>query len=294
MNNNNTQEVNVQARQLDDLSTALINLGVTVVKKNPVISASYVLGILLCLFFTGLSLTNEQTSDFEKDLRRLDYAAVADADYDFRVAEQAYKAKKGWFSCDSMCQDRKIQMEEAFRNLKYLEAENEKKLSNAKSKMGILSEVGVTETRELFWTRFGQGKQFASSRTKWDALFMGIGAMRRDENMISFLLRLLMTTLFNFTIGMFGAVIGFMWTLYSVIQSYQASFIVAFPYFILASLAALSFAMTFVIGIYGAAAGVVYVGAKAMASNLRLQGAGGARQQRVPMGAHYNTRQHYN
>lgn len=281
-----------QARQLDDASTALARIGVEIVKKHPVISTSYVIGLLLCFFFTGFSISQEQRNAFDQNVRRIDYAALDEADYQYREAEYMYRQSKGWFSCDSICQTRKSIMEDALNTVKSLEKQNEKKLSDAKAQVGIFSEIGVAETRDLFWTRFGQGKQFAQRQTKWDALFMGIGAMRRDETMISFLLRLLISSLFNFTIGMFGTVIGFMWSLYSVIRTYQESILVALPYFAIASLAAISFALTFIIGLYCAAAGTVYVGAKVMASNLRIQGNDPYRQQRVPMGAH--TRHHYN
>ena len=45
------------------------------------------------------------------------------------------------------------------------------------------------------------GKNFATRQTKWDALFMGIQAMGRDEHLISYLFRLLLTMAFNFTFG---------------------------------------------------------------------------------------------
>jgi multisubunit Na+/H+ antiporter MnhG subunit len=79
---------------------------------------------------------------------------------------------------------------------------------------------------------------------------MGISAMGRDEKLPSYLLRLVITVVSNFTIGMIGAVIGFMWSLYAVIQSYKASILVALFYFMLASMAAIAFAMTWIIGDY--------------------------------------------
>ena len=50
----------------------------------------------------------------------------------------------------------------------------------------------VTTCRHMlrqFWTRFSQGKGFAQRQTKWDALFMGISAMGRDESFVNYLLR---------------------------------------------------------------------------------------------------------
>jgi hypothetical protein len=45
------------------------------------------------------------------------------------------------------------------------------------------------------------GKNFASRQTKWDALFMGIRAMGRDESIVSYAFRLILTMAFNFTLG---------------------------------------------------------------------------------------------
>jgi hypothetical protein len=127
---------------------------------------------------------------------------------------------------------------------------------------------------------------------------MGMRAMGRDENILSYLLQLILTMAFNFTIGlslppsspapppppspaigMIGAVIGFLWSVVSVIRSYQAPLYSAVIFFGLAALAAVAFAVTWIIGLYLAAAGTVYVGAKVIAANLRIEDAAG-RQQR--------------
>ncbi len=68
--------------------------------------------------------------------------------------------------------------------------------------------------------------------------------MGRDEKLISYLFRLLLSFLFNFTIGVTGAVVVFIFNLYSLIQTFQANALASFLFFTLASLAAVSFAMT--------------------------------------------------
>lgn len=116
-----------------------------------------------------------------------------------------------------------------------------------------------------------------------------------------------MNVLFNFTLGVCGAVIAFIFryfthnsriiildfvlhifhisihhfvftcyslflpSLYSLIQSYRESLLLAAPFFLAASLAAISFALTWLITLYFATAGTVYVGAKFIASNMRLE-----------------------
>jgi hypothetical protein len=137
----------------------------------------------------------------------------------------------------------------------------------------------------MFWTRFTQGKQFATTQSKWDAMFIGISAMGRDEKMIEYIMRLVMRVLINFTIGVFGAVVAFIYSLVALVSSYKASLPSAFVFFSLASVAAISFAMTWIVGLYLATAGTVFVGAKLIASNMRIQDGGAAGpQQRVPYG----------
>jgi hypothetical protein len=152
-------------------SGALINLGVTVAKKNPVIVSSYVVGLLLCLFFSGISLTLDQRAGFEKDLSAIDYVSLDEATTRYEVAYERYRHSQGFFSCDERCQGHKRVMEEHKREMMELQAQADAQMSDAKSKLGspslsitchshylgIFSEVGVGETRDLFWTRFGQG-----------------------------------------------------------------------------------------------------------------------------------------
>ena len=77
-------------------------------------------------------------------------------------------------------------------------------------------------------------------------------------------------------------VIAFMLSVYSVISSYQAGLVEGLTFFGFASLAALSFAVTWLIAFYASAAGTVYVGAKVIAANLRLEsGQRGVRRESV-------------
>jgi hypothetical protein len=77
----------------------------------------------------------------------------------------------------------------------------------------------VGETRDLFWSCFNGGKKFAKRSSYYDMIFMGMGSMvmGRDENLMEFLLRWGMQVLFNFTIGLCGALVGFYWYLWGLI-----------------------------------------------------------------------------
>lgn len=188
-------------------------------------------------------------------------------------ANLLYTSNKGWlpWSCDNVCKQYYNEMLEK-KQLYDLEVKSHNsQLSNAKATVGILSDVGIEETREMFWKRFAQGKGFATRQTQWDAMFYGIRSMSRDENILSYIVKIFFSLIMNLTIGMIGTVIGFIFSLYNIIITYQANLIIATLFFIFASLAAVSFACTWLIGIYVAAAGTVYVGAKLIAANMRLE-----------------------
>ena len=90
---------------------------------------------------------------------------------------------------------------------------------------------------------------------------------------MSYVFRALMSVLMNITIGIFGAVVSFIWCLYGLIVTYQANIATALVYFMFASVAACSFGMTFVVGMYLVTAGTVYVGAKLISTQYRLEAA---------------------
>ena len=183
-----------------------------------------------------------------------------------------YQNSQGWFwSCNEQCQQYKTvfqQDKSFFYEIKKLEKE---KISQAKGSVGIFSEYGVAETRYMFNDQFAKGRKFAKRQSQWDALFMGIQAMGRDESIINYSLRLLVNVLFNFTIGVIMALIGFLWNLYSFIIEYKANIWVAISFFMLSSLAAFSFAFGWLIAIYFAAAGTVYVGGRFLVAHMRVQ-----------------------
>lgn len=232
------------AREIDRASTVLINAGVRVVKNNKLKVGGYVLGLLLCLFFSGWKVTDTQRAEYYHELEKVDHTALYETSNLLNDAYNGYHRSKGWFSCDAVCQSYKNDMQNFQRQYDMLKKDEAAKIATAKSKLGIFSEYGVEETRNLFWERFGQGKGFAQRQTKWDALFMGMSAMGRDEKLVSYLLRLVMSFLFNFTIGVVGAVVVFICNLYSLIQTFQASFLTGLVFFSFATLAAVSFAMT--------------------------------------------------
>ena len=256
---------------IDRMSTALIDVGISTVKRNPVKTGLYLLGLLLCLFFNGLELEQSQVQEYENDMRDVDFSLTDVAFEAMQRANSEYRRSAGWFTCDARCESLKANYQLEQSKYRILLNQEREQMREAKSKVGIFSVYGVAETRNVFdqyWTR---GKRMAANQSRWDALFIGISSMGRDEGLIDYILRVVMNVLFNFTIGLIGTVITFIWSLYEVINAYKTPLIHGFFFFLLASLSAISFALSYAIAIYMAAAGTVYVGAKVIASNMRLE-----------------------
>jgi len=264
-----------QARRIDDISTVLVDAGIRAVKRNPIPVGAYILGILICLCFSGFKPSVPALEHFEEKMNNVDYSSLEKITIDLDYAQHEYRRSKGWFSCDTYCQRNKNHLDSVQKEYNMIKSKFDKDISDAKAGLGIFSDSGVSETRDLFWLRFSQGKGFATRQSKWDALFMGIGAMSRDEGMLSYIMRLVMSVVFNFTLGMIGAVVGFIVSLPSMLYAYQVPLFYGFVFFFMASLAAMAFAATWLLGLYAATAGAVYVGAKIAASNMRLEGGGG-------------------
>jgi hypothetical protein len=196
-----------------------------------------------------------------------------------QVAHRDYYNSKGYFfRCDDECQWKKKAYEAAEAAYNRLKAEEVANLSDAKGKLGIFSEVGVQEARDLFWQRFEAGKGVARRQTKFDAIFYGFRAMTRDENLLSYIFSMILNVLFNFTMGVLMTVITFIFSVIGVIRSYQASLLSGLVFFAGAALAAGAFAMTWLLILYVGTATTVYAASKLIAANMRIEN-GNARQQ---------------
>ena len=140
-------------------------------KRHKVISGSYIFGILFILLIgSGTKLSLDQTKRYNHIMNTVDLEAEYQASSRYASAEQNYRATKGWFSCDQLCQRNKRRMEDAERILKGVREEGNARMSDAKSVAGIFSEVGVDEVKDSFWNYFSKGKNFAKRQTMWDAL----------------------------------------------------------------------------------------------------------------------------
>jgi len=275
-----TAEQRLAVRQVEDVGAHLINVGIHAVRKNPIKMGFWCLGLLICVFFNGIQVSDQQLAAYESaQVRAGEFSGdINDASRKMWDSDVAYRNSQGWFwSCNQQCQVKKSAYLEDKREYDEWKSKEREALRNAKAAVGLFSPFGVGNARHLFNDQFQRGKSFAARQSKWDALFLGFRAMARDESFVNYAFSLLFNLLVNFTIGVMGALLGFLWNLWSLVVEYRASIITAIAFFFLASLAAFSFAAAWLAGLYAAAAGTVYVGAKFVAANMtRLEdGRGG-------------------
>lgn len=263
------------ARELDQSSTALIRMGERFVRRNPIKVSLYFLGVILCLFFSGFSVSEQQRAAYTAEFQKIDHAEIARVETEMEMAYRNYYRNKGWFfTCNAACKETKSIYDSWRREFEALKKQETKQIATAKSKLGLLSEYGIEETKDVFWHRFAAGKTFAKRQSMFDMLFLGVGAMSRDDSFLEYVVRVVLNVLMNFTIGVFMAVVTFIFSLYSIIASYQASFLTGSIFFFGASLAAISFALSWIVGLYCFAAGAAYVGFTVAKGALRLEGGG--------------------
>eukprot|EP00516_Mucochytrium_quahogii_P003425 CAMPEP_0203757070 /NCGR_PEP_ID=MMETSP0098-20131031/10221_1 /ASSEMBLY_ACC=CAM_ASM_000208 /TAXON_ID=96639 /ORGANISM=" , Strain NY0313808BC1" /LENGTH=215 /DNA_ID=CAMNT_0050649183 /DNA_START=101 /DNA_END=745 /DNA_ORIENTATION=- len=196
---------------VDDVSTALIRHGVAFAKRHYVMTSAYIVGVVIMLFAGGFAVSMEQEQKYERILSQIDLKRMHRAQVAAQNAEYNYRESKGWFSCDNHCMANYEEYQLNLARLAEVEKEFAEIQSEAKSVVGVFSEYGVQEVRDLFWSQFAGGKDFAKRSSWWDLIFMSIGSMGRDESLMEFALRFLMNMLMNFTIGLVGALIGFYW-----------------------------------------------------------------------------------
>ena len=282
-----------EAIPLPDLSLSKVMTGAgNFVKQHKTISTSYLLGIILLLFGTGFKVTQQQASSYDAVMSSIDYGQQEEAYATLYRAKQQYNARAGWFgSCNSRCMPYKQKMQQAQATFDALKRQEAEISSRAKQEVGIMSQYGVQETRDLFWGTFAGGKEFAKRQSWWDMIFTGL-RWGKDEELFSVVLRWLVQLLFNFTLGMIGALVAFVWQLWGLITTYSPDPATGLFFFVLASVSATACVVTYLLGLYGAAAGSVAVVAKAIVDhNHRIGADPRAQRQRMEYQQQYQQQQ---
>jgi hypothetical protein len=285
------QPQQVQIREFEKLSTALITLGVQTIKKNPVKVGLYALGMLIFLFFQGLKISATQRAEYNQQLSKLDTDTLNSLENEMVSAYNHYYSLRWNYiiyeSCSGECLHWKNLYHEKKLNFQSFEKQENDKIALAKSKLGIFSEYGVDETRTVFQNSFQFGKRIATRQTQWDFFMntfsMGLGGFggggygnnRRDDAFLMYIIKMIVSAVFNFTMGMVISLFNFVFKLPALLASFQVGYLTGFTFFGLATLAAMSYLLTWLLGFYCLMAGGVYVGVKLVAANMRIENGGG-------------------
>ena len=145
-------------------------------------------------FAVGFAVTPEANARYEHHLSKIDFEKTYQARELVDRRYETYYHSKGWFfSCDEVCTSNYAHLQAAQAQLSEVEAQDYAKLSDARAEVGIFSEYGVAEARDMFWDKFEDGKNFAKRMTTYDAIGAGL-TMSRDESLVSVGVRILMST----------------------------------------------------------------------------------------------------
>lgn len=265
----------------NEIAMFLGRAGVNFAKRHYVLTSTWILGLILLQFATGFAPSETSLKEYGDIMDSIDDERLMTAQENVWNADRAYYASKGWFSCDAACNRNYNRLKKAQRILDEIKAQDAAVVAEAKSKIGIYSDVAVQETRDLFWSTFSKGKAFAKRSSWYDMIFMSLGSMHRDESFFSVLIRWLFQLAINFTLGLIGAFTAFVWYLWDVVTSYKPDSFSALLFFALATITAFSVVATYLVGLYAATAGTAYVVVKTVGPNMRIGDGGRARRQYI-------------
>jgi hypothetical protein len=165
----------------------------------------------------------------------------------------------------------------AQKRVQTLQRERDLILRDAKSALGLWSEAGLEESRELLWQNFESGKVFARRQTLFDSIFTLFDSREKDWFFI--LIQILFTALVNYTIGTVISVFTFVFSLPSLLSSFAPSLPSALAFFSVSVLAACSLVATYLALLYLAGAAVVATTAHfVVLQRQRIEAGGGGRR----------------
>lgn len=258
----------------------------------------WMVGLFCMLYASAPVPTTEAMRDEFADL--MDQADSVDG-YQQAYQKLSYIEEKiyqhdGWFigsEARAIVNDLKTERRRAYDDFARLDYKREELRREAFNVVGLWSEYGINEARQLFWDCLEKGKGFARRSTMWDMIF-GL-AMGRDEGIGAFIVRVIINFVFNVTMGLIGAILAFMYYLYSMVLMYKASMASGLLFFGVMLLAGISMAFVYIFVIYGAVAGAGYFVVRT-AVNAQIREGEGRGQQRAARGIAYGQhtqRPHY-
>lgn len=274
--------VNQVQRHASDNSNVIeinvFNVAKGFVQRHPAKVSLYVIGLVLMLFFQGFAITATQRQSYFQELTKLDSIldtkSNLEQQLDLAYLDYNQNRKYSFFffeKCDTpICQSAKHHYLQMKQEIFATEKQEEQIRSNAKTKLGVLSEYGIDEIKTTFYSSLGFGKRFAKNQSKYDFIYSMIQSMfissSRDEAFLVYVIRFIMTVVFNFTLGMVLALISFAYSLVSVLRSFQVGYIDGLFYFGMGLIAATSYIITWLAGFYLLTGGAIYLGIKAVGS----------------------------
>jgi hypothetical protein len=270
-----------------DIGGLVVSTATNVVKNRPVSVSMWVVGLLLAAFANGFSVdetTREAYSMTLHHAEEVDRTELSKALNAQRNAEDRYHNLKGWFwSCDSKCQKAKDKFEMASAEVRRVEGKRNQIMKEARKEVGIWSVFGVQDVRNSFWSSWKAGKDWAARMSMMDAMFMMIGG--KEETAVSMILKMVMQYIINLTMGLCGAFVFFVYSVYQLIVSYGEDALSGLAFFLLVLVAGMSTVGTYLVAIYGTVAGGGLYLVKQAAKQAAVEGgAGGQRPRRVQYG----------
>eukprot|EP00924_Labyrinthula_sp_SR-Ha-C_P015551 maker-scaffold_4-snap-gene-3.4-mRNA-1 protein AED:0.04 eAED:0.04 QI:0/1/0/1/0/0/2/127/358 len=233
-------------------------------------TACYLIGLVVLLFATGFAVSPETELKYAEILDNIDYTQLRRFEKNMIKFENEYQRVKGWIVCDAKCVKADNNRRHARRNLKREMARIDAIKSEGKRQLGVFSTYGVDEARDLFWGLFNKGRGFAQDQTYFDVILHTIHSVGSDESWLSVLIQVLLSMIFNFTVGMIGTLVTFVYYLYYMIETYQPGYILGILFFGLGVAGAFALVVSFLLGLYFGTAGTAYVAFQAAGPNIRI------------------------
>lgn len=273
----------------DEIGKVIRRTAVSFIKRHYVVSSMYLVGIVLALVATGVSvdvLSEEVYIDRMTAADDLTHPSIVRLSRELNSAENAYYQTKGWFSCDYECTKHYEKMNIVKASLAKVKAERDSLMLEARKTVGPWSVFGISDLRRSFWDSWEQGKESARRMTMFDAVFIGLGSVtgsssNRDNSLFATLFQLLIQFVMNLTVGLFTSLVVFLFHAWSIIQLYGPSFVSGIALFMLVFCAATATVFTAVGGIFGGLAGGIYLTAKSVAKTARLEAESRQNQQHI-------------
>ena len=263
----------------------------------------YILGLYVAFYARApVEITESMARAYETRLRQVDVEfgeSLSAALREHHEAEMRVRDLTPFMWRMRASSDKRVMIDQAkrdarkaFNNLRVEEKKRDAAMRTARSELGLWSDLGVGDAKALFRKSYERGKVFATRSTFWDGLSLMLRG-KSDESTLSFFLRWGMIVLSNFTVGMISAVVGFAFALPGLIRSFSVSIWSAAFFYFIALVSAIAVVTSFLLAMYGTAAGSAYVLVKHAGPVLaRLDDADARRRQRIDQRA-YNRRPHY-